>query len=445
MSVTYSHESKYDKVDSITSNASVISDKFLSELKTNGGNKVPPTDYYRYDEKPAKEKVEVDKIGVILAAGKNSRVYPASCYLPKALFPIANRPAIFFAISQMLSCGVKYISIVANDDDYLTLTKIARYYTKGDVHIFVVMQKLFNGPIDAIATGLIKGLNNIINITEQTSIYLYFADNIFICSHSIISNRINDTLTSKEGETILPDVSLLTYPTNHPERYGIIVDLDGGRFGIVEKPEGIYGTQQAVVGFYRYSNRNNHFMRLLVKYCEKFRDTKIKLSITDFNNDLMKISGITAKASNISGLGSRVMYEGIEDGEVFIKENSFIKYAEYDKEANGVWLHISNSNDPNTTNTVFVSNSDLSYDKTRNFLNRPMWFDIGTYHEYKKCCETADNFLNDYPNFDIGCPEIIGSRMNFYDIDRDFSDHIKDPDYMCTKYVQNILDYKNGK
>lgn len=445
MSVTYSHESKYDKVDSITSNASVISDSFLAELKINGGNKIPPTDYYRYNEKPVKEKVEADKIGVILAAGKNSRVYPASYYLPKALFPIVNRPAIFFAISQMLSCGVKYISIVANEDDYLALKKIAKYYTKGDVHIFVAMQKSFNGPIDAIATGLVKVLDDVVIITEKTNIYLYFADNIFICSHSVIANHINDTFTSKEGQTILPDVSLLTYPTNHPEKYGIIVDLDDGKFGIVEKPEGIYGTQQAVVGFYRYSNRNNHFMWLLVRYCEKFRDTKVKLSITDFNNELMKIPGITIKASSIAGSGSRVMYEGVEDGKIFIKENSFIKHAEYDRKANGVWLYMDNSNDLNTTNTVFVPTSELSYEKTRDFLNSPIWFDIGTYHEYKKCCETADKFLNDYPTFDIGCPEIIGLRMNVYDIDRDFSDHIKDPDYMCTKYVQNILDYKSSK
>lgn len=51
-------------------------------------------------------------IGVILAAGKGSRMYPFSERLPKALLPIINRPLLSRQIDYMVAVGIKKVIIV---------------------------------------------------------------------------------------------------------------------------------------------------------------------------------------------------------------------------------------------------------------------------------------------------------------------------------------------
>ncbi|HUT53441.1 MAG TPA: sugar phosphate nucleotidyltransferase [bacterium] len=51
-------------------------------------------------------------IGVILAAGKGSRMYPFSERLPKPLLPILNRPLLAYQLEEMARLGIKRVIIV---------------------------------------------------------------------------------------------------------------------------------------------------------------------------------------------------------------------------------------------------------------------------------------------------------------------------------------------
>jgi dTDP-glucose pyrophosphorylase len=53
-----------------------------------------------------------DMIGVILAAGKGSRMYPFSERLPKSLLPIFNRPLLAHQLEQMAGIGIRRVIIV---------------------------------------------------------------------------------------------------------------------------------------------------------------------------------------------------------------------------------------------------------------------------------------------------------------------------------------------
>jgi dTDP-glucose pyrophosphorylase len=55
---------------------------------------------------------DIEIIGVILAAGKGSRMYPFSERLPKPLLPILNRPLISLQIDHMARIGIRKVIIV---------------------------------------------------------------------------------------------------------------------------------------------------------------------------------------------------------------------------------------------------------------------------------------------------------------------------------------------
>lgn len=53
--------------------------------------------------------------GVILAAGKGTRLYPVTHQIPKPLLPLANRPTIHYAFDRLKEMGVSDICIVVGE------------------------------------------------------------------------------------------------------------------------------------------------------------------------------------------------------------------------------------------------------------------------------------------------------------------------------------------
>lgn len=51
-------------------------------------------------------------VGVILAAGKGSRIQPLNLYLPKPLLPVCNKPIIQYQLEDMREIGVREVIIV---------------------------------------------------------------------------------------------------------------------------------------------------------------------------------------------------------------------------------------------------------------------------------------------------------------------------------------------
>ena len=53
--------------------------------------------------------------GVILAAGKGSRLYPITHVVPKPLLPLANRPTIYYAFDRLKEMGITEICVVVGE------------------------------------------------------------------------------------------------------------------------------------------------------------------------------------------------------------------------------------------------------------------------------------------------------------------------------------------
>jgi glucose-1-phosphate thymidylyltransferase len=55
--------------------------------------------------------------GVILAAGKGSRLYPVTHIIPKPLLPLANRPTLEYAFDRLKEIGVDDICLVVGENE----------------------------------------------------------------------------------------------------------------------------------------------------------------------------------------------------------------------------------------------------------------------------------------------------------------------------------------
>lgn len=55
--------------------------------------------------------------GVILAAGKGSRLYPVTKVVPKPLLPIVNKPTLAYAFDQLKGCGISEVCVVVGDNE----------------------------------------------------------------------------------------------------------------------------------------------------------------------------------------------------------------------------------------------------------------------------------------------------------------------------------------
>ena len=55
--------------------------------------------------------------GVILAAGKGSRLYPVTHIIPKPLLPLANRPTLYYAFDRLKEIGITEICIVVGENE----------------------------------------------------------------------------------------------------------------------------------------------------------------------------------------------------------------------------------------------------------------------------------------------------------------------------------------
>lgn len=55
--------------------------------------------------------------GVILAAGKGTRLYPVTKAVPKPLLPIANKMTLAYAFDQLQECGIGEVAVVVGDNE----------------------------------------------------------------------------------------------------------------------------------------------------------------------------------------------------------------------------------------------------------------------------------------------------------------------------------------
>ncbi len=159
--------------------------------------------------------------GVILAAGKGSRLHPITLKRSKAMLPILGRPMVERVMETICDNGVRDFLLVVSAED----KDIVRHFTDEctlDVDVQFVVQQERKGMADALrqAAPYIRG-----------DFVLSACDNLTSAAH------VRELLSCREGHPGAGAVlSVMPIPEEEIGRTGIVAVDDGRVMRILEKP-----------------------------------------------------------------------------------------------------------------------------------------------------------------------------------------------------------------
>lgn len=173
--------------------------------------------------------------GLILAAGRGTRLAPLTDNLPKPLIEINGEPMILNCVGNLLSAGIFDIGIVINKDHEVMFREALGGYA---IYITYIYQNVPDGVAGAIGKA-----------------YDFIAHNPFIVilGDNYITNGLNDIeKVAYQLEVNDRDCMFLGQEVDNPQDYGIISSDKYGMTKIFEKPEHPE-TNLAVMGLYGFS------------------------------------------------------------------------------------------------------------------------------------------------------------------------------------------------
>jgi glucose-1-phosphate thymidylyltransferase len=172
--------------------------------------------------------------GIILAGGNGTRLYPTTLSMNKHLFPVYDKPMIYYPLTTLILAGVKDITIVSTESGINQFEKLLGDGNQLGIEIDYKIQSTPGGIVD----GLRIGLDGKISID---STLLILGDNVFF----------GEGLGRKIGELDFGDNCYVwTQEVENPNEFGVaVMDGAGNIQKLEEKPQS-FVSNTAVTGMY---------------------------------------------------------------------------------------------------------------------------------------------------------------------------------------------------
>ena len=199
--------------------------------------------------------------GIILAAGKGTRLSPATYPISKILLPIYDRPMVYYPLSTLMMAGIKDILIITNETDLDNFRRTLGDGSQFGIKISYDIQYVQRGISDAfiIAEDFIAG----------DRVCLVLGDNIF---QGPSVKKLLEGASKFEGGALV-----FGFKVHDPERFGVVsFDDDMNVTSLEEKPKNPKSSY-AVVGLYFYDGRSSEMAKKLKP------SARGELEITDLN------------------------------------------------------------------------------------------------------------------------------------------------------------------
>ena len=240
--------------------------------------------------------------GVILAAGRGSRLYPLTKIVNKQLLQIYDKPMIYYPLSTLMLLDVKDIMIICSSHSLDAFKILLGDGSKFGINIDYAIQEKPNGIADAflIAEDFIGNDNSI----------LILGDNIFY-GHGFLEPIRENIANFEEGAIVFG------YSVKDPKRYGVVeFDKDRRVLSLEEKPK-FPKSNYAIPGLYIYDNK-------VCKYAKQLSpSSRGEYEITDLNKIYLRNSKL-----KVNLLGRGVAWLDTGTPESMIEASTFISYIE---------------------------------------------------------------------------------------------------------------------
>lgn len=211
--------------------------------------------------------------GIILAAGKGTRLSPATYPISKILLPIYDRPMVYYPLSTLMMAGIKDILIITNETDLDNFKRTLGDGSQFGIRISYDIQYVQRGISDAfiIAEDFIAG----------DRVCLVLGDNIF--QGPSVKDLLNKASEFDGGALVFG------FRVPDPERFGVVAfDDDMNVTSLEEKPKNPK-SNYAVVGLYFYDGRASEMAKKLKP------SARGELEITDLNKMYLEEGNLSVK------------------------------------------------------------------------------------------------------------------------------------------------------
>lgn len=205
--------------------------------------------------------------GIILAAGKGTRLYPMTKTVCKPLIPIYDKPLLYYPLAVLQQAGIKDVLIIVPPSDYESFERLLGDGSQIGMNIQYKEQKVQRGIADAFIVGE--------EFIGNDSVCLVLGDNIFYGDG--LREYLFEASKNKSGAAIFG------YYVKNPEAFGVVeFDEKGKAISIEEKPKNPK-SNYIVPGLYFYDNK-------VVDIAKNIQPSQRgELEITSVNNEYLKL------------------------------------------------------------------------------------------------------------------------------------------------------------
>ena len=204
--------------------------------------------------------------GIVLAAGKGTRLYPMTKPVCKPLLPVYDKPLIYYPIAVLMQAGISEILVIVPPGETDTFRALLGSGTQFGIRISYAEQPVARGIADALVIGR--------EFAGADQVCLILGDNIFYAPTL--------ATTLKRAASGLYGATVFGYWVEDPRPFGVVeFDRDGKAISIEEKPR--YPKSNYIVpGLYFY----DHQVMEIAKNLKPSR--RGELEITDVNLEYLR-------------------------------------------------------------------------------------------------------------------------------------------------------------
>ena len=211
--------------------------------------------------------------GLILAAGKGTRLYPMTKPMSKPLLPVYDKPMIYYSLAILMQAGISDVMVIVPPSETDTFRALLGDGSQFGIHICYAEQPVARGIADALLIGR--------EFVGDDSVCLVLGDNIFFGQG--FSPKLRHVAARTEGATIFG------YQVMDPERFGVVEFDDNFRaLSLEEKPKQPK-SNWAVTGLYFYDGK-------VTEYAKRVKPSERgELEITSINQMYLEDGALTVE------------------------------------------------------------------------------------------------------------------------------------------------------
>ena len=160
--------------------------------------------------------------GIILAAGKGTRLYPVTKPICKPLLPVCDKPMIYYPLSVLMSAGIRDVLVITPPDDTKPFEDLLGDGSGLGMRISYKEQKVQRGIADAFLIAE--------DFIGDDSVCLALGDNIFY--GPAFRRKLREAVKDVSQGAVI-----FGYYVPDPRAFGVVeFDSEGKAISIEEKP-----------------------------------------------------------------------------------------------------------------------------------------------------------------------------------------------------------------